>query len=553
MMRPSWNGIYQAVGILTCCVFSAGLFGFVLAGTTSRYLQDDYCYSFALRGENFFLEQYSSYMHQTAYSANRFSLTLGMGLSELAGPGNVPVLPGLMLTGWVVGLYALIRRLSSRTIAARFDRLEAFAAAEALALFTLSMAPNWIQSFAWRPGMFPYFAPIVSGTYLVLWMLIAGAAGRWRPAWLCGVFLLAALTGGFSETAACVELASLAIFLGAACFWKNGRRPLCLPAGIALLGCIAAMALLIASPVNAARLRMNYGAAASLPATILQSLNGAVYFYISTAYRPVLPYASALLFFGLVGLIHAARHEQPPLSWKPLVAGLLAAVLIAYLLTAAAMAPSFYAESSYPGNRALIIPRFASILLAAAAGFLTGRFLGGWGNGRRFAMAAVLAGIAIVFIDAMWLAVRTSYFLPPAYPDMRSYLKAHLEFGILVTASSAIFFGLIFFKYKRRATLALLVLAYLIQPGLMGARIFREYPVLQQRAVLWDGREAQILQARDRGESDLTVRPLDSLAGLTDLSEEKRYWVNRCVAYYYGLKWIRASGAALNSERFETP
>jgi hypothetical protein len=547
------NGIYKAAAILTCFVFSVGLFSYALAGTTSRYLQDDFCYSNILRGDNFFIEQYNSYMHETTYSANRFSLTLGMGLSELAGPGSVSVLPGLMLSAWLFGLYSLIRRISRQNILVSLNRLDAFIISEALALFTLSMAPNWIQSFFWRPGLFPYFAPLVTGTYLILLMLIAGQAAKWRRLLLLGVFLLAILTGGFSETAVCVEMVLLAVIFGISCLLNSTRRFMSLPAGIALLGSAVAMALLIASPTNAARLALSYGAASSLPSTIVNSLKGGIYFYLSTAYRPTLLYASALVFFSLLGLITSSRHEKPPLSWKQFAIGLFASIVIAYLLTAAALAPSFYAESSYPGNRALIIPRFVSILLATAAGFLTGNFLSGWSKDRMFSIVVILAGVGIIFINALWLSGMTKHFFPPAYPDMRSFLKLHIGFGVILVAVSTIFLGLVFIKYKTRVTLTILVLIYLIQPGLMGARIIYEYPILRQRAALWDWRQSQIITARDNGESDITVRALDSLVGLTDLSGDQKYWVNKCAAKYYGLHWINAVEPVLDAGQLFNP
>lgn len=549
--QSSW--IEKTITVITCIVFSIGLLSFALIGTTSRYIQDDYCYSSRLRGDNFFLSQYNSYLYQTAYSANRFSLTLGMGLSELAGPWSVPVLPGFMLFAWLLGLYALIRRLSDHTQLVRLSRLDAFIISAALILFTLSIAPNWIQSFFWRAGMFPYFAPLVTGTYLLLLMLIAGQAAKWQPLLLLGVFLLAVLTGGFSETAVSVEIILLGIIFGLTFLKKSNLRGMILPAGIAFLGAAVALVLLIASPTNAERLRMAYGTAASLQSTIINSLDGGLYFYIAIAYRPTLFYASALVFFSLFGFIKAASLENPLLSWKQLLLALLASTLTAYLLTVAAMAPSFWAESSYPGKRALIIPGFISIVLAASIGCLSGIFLSRWRNERWFVFAAAVAGAGIVGINALWLAGMTEHFIPPAYPDMRSLLRPNIALASILVVLCVVFFSLIFTKLKLQAATALLMLIYLVQPGLMSARILDEYPILQQRAVLWDWRQVQIIAARDKGERELSVRALDSLAGLTDLSDNPGYWVNNCVADYYGLDWIRGIEPVLDPIRVVNP
>ncbi len=547
------NKIYKAIAGLSCIVLSVGLFSFALIGTTSRYLQDDYCYSVFLNQDSFFRSQYNSYLHQTTYSGNRYSLTLGMGLSELAGPGSVPVLPGLMLFAWLFGLYSLIHRIFKQNTRIRLNRFEAFLVSEALILFTLSTAPNWVQSFFWRAGMFPYFAPLVTGTYLVLLMQIASQAAKWRPWLLLGVFLMAVLTGGFSETAVCVQIVLLGIIFGITCLKNSPWRHLILPAGIAFLGSAAAMALLIASPVNAERLRMAYGSAASLQSTIVNSLDGGIYFYVFTAYRPTLLYAAALIFFGLFGLIHSSLREVPPLPWKQFSVGVISAIFIAYVLTVAAMAPSFYAESSYPGNRALIIPSFISILLAASIGFMTGNFLSRWRNHRWFFIVVILSGAGIVCTNTLWLSGMTQHFYPPAYPDMRSFVKQNLALMLILIVLSTMVLSLLIFKAKTQAALALVVLLYLIQPGLMGARILHEYPILQRRAILWDGRQTEIIQARDNGETELSVRALDSLAGLTDLSDKSGYWVNNCVADYYGLNWIMGVEPVLNPEPLVNP
>jgi len=63
---------------------------------------------------------------------------------------------------------------------------------------------------------------------------------------------------------------------------------------------------------------------------------------------------------------------------------------------------------------------------------------------------------------------------------------------------------------------------------------------------MWDQREVQILQARANGEQEITVRALDSLAGIAELSDNPGYWVNNCAARYYEVKSIRAVEPVLN-------
>jgi hypothetical protein len=551
-MKKGPSTSWKIIFILTCIVFSISLFGYVLIGTTSRYLQDDYCYAALLRGKNFWTEQISSYLHETTYSGERISLTFGMALSGLAGPVNVRLLPGIMLAAWLVGLYLTIK-LAPWLSGLGLNRLETVLMAEAIALFTLSMAPNWVQSFFWRPGMFPYFAPLVSGTFLGLVMLSAMRRTRWKAWLLIGVFLLSFLTGGFSETSVAVEISFLLIFFGITCFSKEDKWLRLLPIMIAIAGSIAAFVLLMSSPANAIRLSRSYGATSNLQSVLINSLESGLYFYKATAYRPTLLYTSALLFFGLMGLTISSRLESPSISLKQLILGWGIFCGLAYMLTAASLAPNFYVESSYPGDRALIIPRFVSICLAAAVGYLTGNYLSGWVKNRWLLNLVVLAGVVIVFVDGMWLLGMDQFFYPPAYPDMRSFLKLHVWFGLVLILASAVLFIIILWKAKIKVTLTALLIVYLLQPALMGARIFTEYPILQHRAVLVDRRESQIILARDSGVNNITVQSLNNLVGIGDLSDNSGFWVNNCVAMYYRVNSIRAVGPLLDPIHLENP
>lgn len=551
-MKKDLPTLWKITLILVCVVFSISLIGFVLIGTTARFLQDDYCYGAILKGNDFWKKQITSYLNETTYSSERFSLTFGMAVSELAGPGSVRVLPGMLLAAWVSGLYLLMRHtpwLNRQEV----NRLEALIMAEAIALFTLSMAPNWVQSFYWRPGMFPYFAPLVTGTFLILLILHASQQTKWRPLLIIGVFLLSVLTGGFSETAVAIEVTFLSIFLGVSCFQKDNKARRLVPIAIALAGSINALLMLLYSPSNAARLNTSYGTTASIQSVVINSLEGGLYFYVATAYRPTLLYASALLFFGLMGLAISSRNESPAISLINFFLGPVILCGSAYLLTAASLAPSIYVESSYPGDRALIVPRFVSIYLAAAVGFLAGNYMSGLVKNRRLSNLVVLAGIVIVFVDGMWLTGMDQFFTPPAYPDMRSFLKLHIWFGCILILASALVLTIVLWKAKIKVTRTVLLVIYLVQPALMGARIFTEYPILKQRAAWSDWRESQIIMARDSGETDVTVRALDSLAGISELSDNAGFWVNNCAARYYGVKSIRAVEPVLDTVRLENP
>src|SRR5688572_4505987 len=304
---------WKIVTGLAALLFGTGVIGYMIAGANARYMKDDYCYS-AILGRRTFLEgQVYSYLNAVDFSGNRFSLTLGMGLSELAGPWTVSALPAVMIALWVLALYLLTRQLSSFWGSA-FNRLEAFLAAAAIALFTLTQAPNWIQVTYWRPGMFPYFAPIVLGCWLAL-LILNIKPGRWHLPYLAGIFLLALLVGGFSEVANAVEVTSLALATGMSAF--SGDKKRWFAANLtALGGALAALALLAFSPVTAMRMSTLYGTHADLLTAVLDSAGAVLPFYVAIAYRSTLLYASAFAFFCILSIIERGYGQDSPVSYQ---------------------------------------------------------------------------------------------------------------------------------------------------------------------------------------------------------------------------------------------
>ena len=57
---------------------------------------------------------------------------------------------------------------------------------------------------------------------------------------------------------------------------------------------------------------------------------------------------------------------------------------------------------------------------------------------------------------------------------------------------------------------------------------------------MWDRRDAQIRQMAAAGQQEITISALDSLAGIGELHDDTDFWVNRCAAWYYQVRSIRA-------------
>ena len=542
-IKPQWNALI----ILGCLAFAVALSSYIAIGATARYMQDDYCYSITLAGKGFWQGQIDSYLHETPYDAERFSLTLGMALSEAAGRWTVTVLPGFMVLLLVGGLYGILRRVEP-VGGPVLSRIQALVVAEALTLFSIAMAPNWVQVVYWRAGMFTYFAPLVCGTYLVLILLDAGQRRKWRGFRLACVFILALLAGGFSESATAVLVSALTIALGLVSLGGKKYRPWLFPLGMALTGGIMAMVVLLISPGNVLRLATSYAEPSGLRTTVVGTLYNAVYFYIYTAYRQTLPYTFVFIFFGLFALLVDSRQREiRPTSSRSLVLGIAVWLGGTFILTAAVMAPGQYLESSYPAARVLIIPRFVSVVAGAYLSSLVGRLIGNWfKNPSNLRIILIALCVVLVLFFGLWLAASQNHFTPPAFPDLRAYLRVHWPIAAAFVLVGLILGALLTWRSRNQIVLTVLFGICLLQPLLVATRVYSALPAFQDRAAMWDQREVQILQARANGEQEITVRALDSLAGIAELSDNPGYWVNNCAARYYEVKSIRAIEPVLN-------
>jgi len=540
------------VRILTLIVFSAEIFSFLLIGTTSRYVQDDYCYAYYLSGENFWQEQIASYTQERPYSGNRYALSLGVGFSELAGADGTALLPGLTLICWVFGTYLLIKNMPRLQKRLMHSSLDALILSEAVVLFTLSLTQDWVQSYFWRSGMLPYLAPLVTGTYLIWFIIKSSQKENYQWMELVGVFLLAVISGGFSEIGNAVLLTLISILLVLSVILHK-RKPI-LPLVTALIGGLLALVLLIAAPMNMQRLQSPaYENAFNFITAIKQSLDGSIFFYQATAYRMTLMYLSVLIFFVLLGILFAHDGKTEIILSRKIITMLGLVIAVSFILTFASMIPTYLTEASYPKHRALIIPRYISILLALVVGFGVGRYIFSRLPVQIQRISLVVLGLLIVSADFFWLTGKSQYYIPPPYPEIIEYIRSHLLLSVAVVLIAALVLIGIVTKVKPQIAISIMILLYLFQPAAMTARIFSEYPILRERAALWDSRESQIIRARENGTGDITVRAFDSFVGLTELSDNPGVWVNRCAALYYGVNSIRAVEPVLDPVRFENP
>jgi len=337
--------------------------------------------------------------------------------------------------------------------------------------------------------MFSYTAP------LVLLTLLIGLFGFSKRAQISRSFLLVLsggvsfIAGGFSETAAAVQLAALflALVVAKLALPAAAKRRV-LPAVIAATaGSLLAMVVVVIAPGNEVR-----QAYFPQPPSLLSLTWPSSYYALGFMARTVLrsPWEVLLSLAGPAFLAFKL-HPQDTVFGAPVTPvraslrrlGGMAALSagLGFVLIAASVAPSVYGMSSRPPLRAQIVSQFVFVLMMVFLGYLGGLALKG------------------------------------TYAPSRS---AGLAFRVLFCS--------------------LIPLLLLGGPVASAYRMFSVGPELRLYASSWDSRDRRIRRAVSQGETDLVVPALGYTGGLEDLNPDPTREVNGCVANYYGVNSIRA-------------
>src|ERR1044072_4852939 len=139
-------------------------------GIFSRYGSDDYCLSaFFLQG-NLINAMIQRYM----VSTSRYTNIIFIGVADkLFGWYNVAILPALMLTLFVSGLYLLLKEIGEM-LHLKWNQMTFFFLSLSVVYFSVTQAPDLYETLYWRAGMTSHFAPLVFipffGTFL-LWQI----------------------------------------------------------------------------------------------------------------------------------------------------------------------------------------------------------------------------------------------------------------------------------------------------------------------------------------------------------------------------------------------
>jgi hypothetical protein len=444
-------------------------------GIFSRYGSDDYC----LTGFYYQPGNLIDWMIQWyTMSSSRYTNILFIGLvDKIFGWYNVAILPGLMITLFVIGLAFLLKEIA-QAVALDWDWRFSFLLAGLILYFSLLQAPNLYETLYWRAGMTSHFAPLVFMSYLGGFLLhqIRRAGEAVPPIWAHAFgFLFAFTLGGFSEPPVAVMITVLVLALFALIIWGKVRyrRGASTLLAWTLFGALLALATLALAPANSLRLKQAPpGLFDLITKTFIYPgdfiLDAFKSFPTPTMVSAIIP---MLLFYGLYAQSTETSSQR---TWLRLLLLFVLILAIGYLLIAASFSPSVYGQS-YPVARARILGRIILTCMFMASGAIFGVLLTGIKSSTKIPFIVSLIVLAVVFVYPLWTAKRVSVNIP---------------------------------KYQKYAT-------------------------------LWDQRDQQIRVMRAQGQKDLIV-PFLSEEPTQDLGDHRGFRLNICASRIYGVDSILA-------------
>lgn len=364
--RSKTERLFRFALIIANVFFMIALAVYAYRGFFSRYWADDYCFGSIFHQNGLFAGTGTFYRE----ISNRFAAFFLVGLSELLGEVGIQLMPAIMIVLIILVYFKVFERI--------FDLLKfpqkwfvLLLLSQVLTFFMLYTAPSLFQSLFWRSGMVSYYAPIpFLGVALILIFNAVTRGLKWYAYLLLGMITF--FSAGLSETYAALEtgLFALAILATVIFVKKKAKKRLLLSAGVAILGSLSAMLVMVLAPGNAMRLA-TLEQATSIGQIITISLLSAAAF----AYQSLRGFSiPTVLLFGLVAILgyHLTGHEKPQLEEKQWLQILLASILVGFLLLVCVAAPTAYGMLAYPEQRAWMLGRFVTTLSLILAGFSAG-------------------------------------------------------------------------------------------------------------------------------------------------------------------------------------
>jgi len=379
---------------------------YVLNGSFTRYLADDYCIATDARGADLVGQALAWYDNASGRLAQFVTLLLAFGAAEGAGGGGswvVRLAPAALIVVTAASFILLAREGLTTFERERPSWLRASAAGLALLAAAMAATPQFVQSFFWLTGITTY--PIT-----IPFIALSGAlaARAWRGQHGIGAALTAgALLGSaalYSEPAATLIVALSGLLLLAALIdnLRDHRRILFFAVCTAFA--LAALAIIVLAPGNSVR-QATFSAAPSLLDTVLKSVSYAS-LYLVGGVAVFAPYASFLA-LAAGALIGGTRTtEVVERRRRRLLRGVAVIMLALLALVMTFMFPGLYATGEPPPARTFILIQWLIALALGLLGWAVGGRLRGW-----MPQGVVVLGV-VACLSALWIVVAQARWTP---------------------------------------------------------------------------------------------------------------------------------------------
>ena len=361
-------------GLPVLVIFVIALSSFILNGTHSRIISDDYC-SAAIGVEEGI---WGGMLYWYEGWSGRYSSFLLQSAMAPFQPEIHPYLTGVLIIGLGASLaFALLQ--AARLLNLARGLWLAVLLSSLVVFATVNSAPGR-QTLYWLAAIIPYGLPLIYvlgclGT--LLWLL----RSPHRPLvfWATGILLTLAvfIIGGFSETYTTFQVTLYTFVMAGAWIFLPRQRRRFMPLLLLLwLASLAALLLVVIAPGNAVRQaeiladrQMDGNPSLPLLAGYV-ALSTARLFFLDTF---GLAHGLFVALLSTAGVLHLFHSEQAPalLPRTRLHLWALAGFALSFVLAASVVTPSLYSSLDTPA-RILFLPRFIQMACFAFAGYLAG-------------------------------------------------------------------------------------------------------------------------------------------------------------------------------------
>jgi hypothetical protein len=406
------------ISILFLLFISLPLLVWMVLGTFTRYLADDYSTSGILLQMGFWKAQAYWY-----YSwSGRYSFTFLVSLVELAGVAIVPWLPVFGLLAWMGSLYWTMLKVWM-ILKIEVGKIWTFVLVNTIIFGTIKSFQEYAQVLFWQTGILTYlvsiiFVTIVSGVLLERFYF--SKARKLRIIEVIVWLIIFFFAGGFSETWVIVQIALLGMGI---IFFLAAREPshqaVIKVFTSGFMGSCLALLVIARAPGNISRNPVTIHLSFDLLRNAIFSGLADSIVYVSEWFSGNTVIAVMLVLAGLtLGLLSSSTYKN---NQSYIREGIFA-FLCAYVSLWAGFALYFAVMGVRPVERAIFCPMYlfiwALVFLAIIAGVELRKRLSG---GQFWVMKAI--SLALWAILLILVPVRASYSLIELVPSLQLYAR----------------------------------------------------------------------------------------------------------------------------------